>query len=84
MQQGNGKQLVQHQTASATLQQFVYSIIATKEATIKGNMMYQFVHGVSNIPEDILLLHPPSNYDTRNCSYFRFPMLERMLIITRK
>ena len=31
--------------------------------------MYQFVHGVSYIPEDILLLHPPSNYDTRT-SYF--------------
>ena len=35
--------------------------------------MYQFVHGESYIPEDILLLHPPSNYDTRNCSYFSVP-----------
>ena len=41
--------------------------------------MYQFVQGERYIPEDILLLHPPSNYDTRNCSYFR--MLEQMLII---
>ena len=48
---------------------------------LKANMMYQFVHGVRNIPEDILLLHPPSNYDTCNCSYFQFPMLEQMLII---
>jgi len=36
-------------------------------------MMYQFVHSESYIPEDILLLHPPSNYDTRNCSYFSVP-----------
>ena len=36
-------------------------------------MLYQFVHGVSYIPEDILLLHPPSNYDTCNCSYFSVP-----------
>ena len=45
--------------------------------------MYQFVHGDSYIPEDVLLLHPPSNYDTRNFSvpyartnayyYFFFP-----------
>ena len=32
--------------------------------------------------EDILLLHPPSNYDTHNLSYFSAPpMLEQMLII---
>ena len=36
-------------------------------------MMYQFVHGISYISEDILLLHPPSNYDTRNRSYFSVP-----------
>ena len=35
-------------------------------------MMHQFVHGVSCIPEDILL-HPPSNYDTQNISYFSVP-----------
>ena len=40
---------------------------------LKANMMHQFVHGVSYIPEDILLLHPPSNYDTRNISYFSVP-----------
>ena len=40
---------------------------------LKANMMHQFVCGVSYIPEDILLLHPPSNYDTRNCSYFSVP-----------
>ena len=28
---------------------------------LKANMMYQFVHSVSYIPEDILLLNPPSN-----------------------
>ena len=37
---------------------------------LKANMMHQFVHGVSYIPEDILLLHPPSNYDTRNIYFF--------------
>jgi len=36
-------------------------------------MMYQFVHGESYIPEDVLLLHLPSNYDTRNCSYLSVP-----------
>ena len=41
--------------------------------------MYQFVHGVSYIPEDILLLHPPSNY-VHLISLF--PMLEQMLINT--
>ena len=40
---------------------------------LKANMMHQFVHGISYIPEDILLLHPPSNYDTRNISYFSVP-----------
>ena len=40
---------------------------------LKAHMMHQFVHGVSYIPEDILLLHPPSNYDTRNISYFSVP-----------
>ena len=40
---------------------------------LKANMMYQFVHGVSYIPEDILFLHPPSNYDIRNCYYFSVP-----------
>ena len=35
--------------------------------------MYQFVHGVSYIPEDILLLHPSSSYDTCNCSYVSVP-----------
>ena len=40
---------------------------------LKANMMHQFVHGVSYIPEDILLLHPPSIYDTRNISYFSVP-----------
>ena len=34
---------------------FEYSNIATKEVTIKSN---------------VLLLHPSSNYDTRNCFYF--------------
>ena len=29
---------------------------------LKANMMHQFVCGVSYIPEDILLLHPPSNH----------------------
>ena len=38
-----------------------------------ASMMYQFVHSESYIPEDILFLHPPSNYDTRNCSYFSVP-----------
>ena len=37
---------------------------------LKAIMMYQFVHSVSYIPEDILLLLPSSNYDTRNCSYY--------------
>jgi len=37
---------------------------------LKASMMYQFEHGDSYIPEDVLLLHPPSNYDTHNCSYF--------------
>jgi len=40
---------------------------------LKASMMYQFVHGDSYIPEDVLLLHPPSNYDTRNFSYFSVP-----------
>ena len=40
---------------------------------LKTSMMYQFVHGDSYIPEDVLLLHPPSNYDTHNCSYFSIP-----------
>ena len=35
--------------------------------------MYQFVHGESYIPEGVLLLHPPSNYDTHNCSHFSVP-----------
>ena len=48
---------------------------------LKASMMYQFVHGESYIPEDVLLLHPSSNYDTRNCSYFSVHMLEQMLII---
>jgi len=43
--------------------------------------MYQFVHGESYIPEDILLLHPPSNYDTSNCSYFSVPYARTMLIV---
>ena len=46
---------------------------------LKANIMYQFVHGVSYIPENILLLHPPSNYDTLLISVF--PKLEQMLII---
>jgi len=40
---------------------------------LKASMMYQFVHGESYISEDILLLDPPSNYDTHNCSYFSVP-----------
>ena len=40
---------------------------------LKASMMYQFVHGDSYIPEGVLLLHPPSNYDTCNCSYFSVP-----------
>ena len=32
---------------------------------LKASMMYQFVHGDSYIPEDVLLLHPPpTTYDT--------------------
>jgi len=40
---------------------------------LKASMMYRFVHSDSYIPEDVLLLHPPSNYDTRNHSYFSVP-----------
>ena len=40
---------------------------------LKASMMCQFVHSDSYIPEDVLLLHPPSNYDTHNCSYFSIP-----------
>ena len=35
--------------------------------------MYQFVHGVSCIPKDILLLQSPPPTMTRNCSYFSVP-----------
>ena len=44
-------------------------------------MMHQFVHGVSYIPEDIVLLHRPSNYDTRNISYFSFPYARTNAVI---
>ena len=44
-----------------------------KRLQLKASMMYQFVHGDSYIPEDVLLLHPPSNHDTRNFSYFSVP-----------
>jgi len=40
---------------------------------LKASMMDEFVHGDSYIPEDVLLLHPPSNHDTRNCSCFPVP-----------
>jgi len=33
---------------------------------LKVSMMYYFVHSDSYIPEDVLLLHLPSIYDTRN------------------
>jgi len=37
---------------------------------LKTSMIYQFVCCDSYIPEDVPLLHPSSNCDTRNCSYF--------------
>ena len=40
---------------------------------LKANMMYQFVHGGSFIPEGLLLPHPPSNYNMRTFSYFTVP-----------
>ena len=36
---------------------------------LKASKMYRFVHCDSYILEDVLLLHPPSNYDTCNHSY---------------
>ena len=48
---------------------------------LKANTMYQFVHGVSYISEDILLLHPPSTMTHAVVLIFLFPMLEQMLII---
>ena len=38
-----------------------------------SNLMYQFVHKDSFIPEGLLLSHPPSNYNMRNFSYFIVP-----------
>ena len=40
---------------------------------IKSNMMCQFVHGGSYIPEGLLLSPPPSNCSLRNPSYFSVP-----------
>ena len=40
---------------------------------LKANLMYQFVHKDSFIPEGLLLSHPPSNYNMRNFSYFTVP-----------
>ena len=48
---------------------------------LKANIMYQFVHGISYIPEDILLLHPPSNYDTHNCFYFSVPYARKKCLL---
>ena len=48
---------------------------------LKANMMYQFVHGVSYIPEDILLLHPPPTMTHAVVLISLFPMLEQMLIV---
>jgi len=38
------------------------------------------VHGESYVPEGIVLLHHPSNYDTRNCSYFSVPYARTIII----
>ena len=40
---------------------------------LKANLMYQFVHKDSFIPEGLLLSHPPSNYNMRTISYFTVP-----------
>ena len=40
---------------------------------LKANLMYQFVHKDSFIPEGLLLSHPPSNYNMQNFSYFTVP-----------
>ena len=40
---------------------------------LKADLMYQFVHKDSFIPEGLLLSHPPSNYNMRTISYFTVP-----------
>ena len=40
---------------------------------LKANLMYQFVHKDSFIPEGLLLSHPPSNYNMQTISYFTVP-----------
>ena len=40
---------------------------------LKADLMYQFVHKDSFIPEGLLLSHPPSNYNMQTISYFTVP-----------
>jgi len=44
-------------------------------------MMYQFVHGDSYIPEDVLLLHPPPTMTHVIVLISPFRMPEQMVII---
>ena len=49
---------------------------------LKANLMYQFVHKDSFIPEGLLLSHPPSNYNMQNFSYFTVPYARTKLMLT--
>ena len=40
---------------------------------LKANMMHQFVHGTSYVPDGTLHPHPPARYDTQTCFYFSVP-----------
>ena len=47
--------------------------VVSRRLQLKANLMYQFVHKDSFIPDGLLLSHPPSNYNMRTISYFTVP-----------
>ena len=48
---------------------------------LKANLMYQFVHKDSFIPEGLLLSHPPSNYNMRNFSIFHCTLCQNKCLL---